>query len=101
METVVLGVVMFTAIVLAMVTVILFARSRLVATGTVKVTIEAMQSIELKVGQSSVKVDQVGVTVKGMMIKEQAEVLHEVKGMITKVDGSAMVQVTGGIIMIG
>ena len=30
---------------------------------------EAMQSIELKVGQSSIKIDQMGITLKGMMIK--------------------------------
>ena len=34
-----------------------------------KSSTEALQSIELKVGQSSIKVDQMGVTVKGMMIK--------------------------------
>ena len=50
METVVLGVVMFTAIVLAMVTVILFARSRLVATGTVKIEINEERVIETPVG---------------------------------------------------
>ena len=50
METVVLGVVMFTAIVLAMVTVILFARSRLVATGTVKIEINEERVIEAPVG---------------------------------------------------
>ena len=33
------------------------------------ITMEAMQSITLKVGQSSVKIDQMGVTIKGMMIK--------------------------------
>ena len=41
---------MFTAIVLAMVTVILFARSRLVATGTVKIEINEERVIEAPVG---------------------------------------------------
>ncbi|MGD8976395.1 MAG: NADH:ubiquinone reductase (Na(+)-transporting) subunit F [Gammaproteobacteria bacterium] len=50
METVVLGVVMFTAIVLAMVTIILFARSRLVASGTVKIEINEEREIEVPVG---------------------------------------------------
>ena len=35
---------------------------------------EAMQSIELKVGQSSVKLDQAGVTIKGMMILIEGQV---------------------------
>ncbi len=50
METVVLGVVMFTAIVLAMVTIILLARSRLVATGTVKIEINEERVIDVPVG---------------------------------------------------
>ena len=50
METVVLGVVMFTAIVLALVAVILVARSRLVATGNVKIEINEERVIEAPVG---------------------------------------------------
>jgi len=50
METVVLGVVMFTAIVLAMVTIILLARSRLVPTGTVRIEINEERVIETPVG---------------------------------------------------
>ena len=41
---------------------------------------EAMQSIEFKVGQSSVTIDQTGVTIKGMMISIQGQVQTEVKG---------------------
>ncbi|MCU0934927.1 MAG: type VI secretion system tip protein VgrG [Gammaproteobacteria bacterium] len=66
-----------------------------------KVSEEALQSIEFKVGQSSVKIDQMGVTVKGMMIKIEGTVMTEVKGMMTKVDGSAMLVLKGGITMIG
>jgi type VI secretion system secreted protein VgrG len=62
---------------------------------------EAMQSIELKVGQSSVKVDQMGVTIKGMMISIEGQVQTSVKGVMTQVQGSAMLQLSGGIIMIG
>jgi type VI secretion system secreted protein VgrG len=61
---------------------------------------EAMQSIELKVGQSSIKVDQMGVTIKGMMIKIEGQVQTEVKGLMTKVDGTAMLMAKGGITMI-
>ncbi len=65
------------------------------------ITMEAMQSITLKVGQSSVKLDQTGVTVSGMMIKIEGQVQTEVKGLMTQVSGSAMLKLSGGIIMIG
>jgi type VI secretion system secreted protein VgrG len=48
---------------------------------------EAMQSIELKVGQSSVKLDQLGVTIKGMMISIEGQLTTDVKGMMTTVEG--------------
>ena len=62
---------------------------------------EAMQSIELKVGQSSLKVDQMGVTIKGMMIKVEGQIQTELTGLMTKVQGSAMLQAGGGIMMLG
>jgi type VI secretion system secreted protein VgrG len=65
-----------------------------------KVSIEAMQSITLKVGQSTVVIDQMGVTVKGMMITEEAQLMHKTKGLMVQEDGSAMVMVKGGLVMI-
>ncbi len=62
---------------------------------------EAMQSIELKVGQSSVKIDQMGVTIKGMMVKIEGQIQTQVKGLMTQVSGDAMLQLKGGITMIG
>lgn len=61
---------------------------------------EAMQSIELKVGQSSIKLDQMGVTIKGMMIKVEGQMMTEVKGLMTKTEGSAMLTLKGGLTMI-
>jgi type VI secretion system secreted protein VgrG len=61
---------------------------------------EAMQSIELKVGQSSVKLDQMGVTIKGMMIKCEAQIMMETKGVMNKMEGTAMSTIKGGITMI-
>ena len=61
---------------------------------------EAMQSITLKVGQSSIVIDQMGVTIKGMMIKVEGTVQTQVKGLITQVNGDAMLQAKGGITMI-
>jgi len=50
-----------------------------------KDTLEAMQSIEMKVGANSIKIDQSGITIKGIMIKVQ---------------GSAMIQETAPLIKI-
>lgn len=64
------------------------------------VSTEAMQSIELKVGQSSIKVDQMGVTIGGMMIKIEGQVQTEVKGLITQISADAMLAAKGAITMI-
>jgi type VI secretion system secreted protein VgrG len=61
---------------------------------------EAMQSIEFKVGQSSIKIDQMGVTIKGMMIKIEGQMMTDVKGMMTNVKGDAMLIAKGGLTMI-
>jgi type VI secretion system secreted protein VgrG len=61
---------------------------------------EAMQSIELKVGQSSVKVDQTGVTIKGLMVKVEGQVQTEVKGLMTQINADAMLMLKGGITML-
>jgi type VI secretion system secreted protein VgrG len=65
-----------------------------------KINEEAMQAIELKVGQSSIKVDQTGVTIKGMMVKVEGQVQTEVKGVMTTIKGDGMLTVKGGITMI-
>jgi type VI secretion system secreted protein VgrG len=62
---------------------------------------EAMQSIELKVGQSSIKVDQTGVTIQGLMVQIQGQVQTQVKGLITQVSADAMLQMQGAVTMIG
>ena len=65
-----------------------------------KVTMTAAQSIELKVGPSSIKIDPSGVTIKGPMIKVQATAMAEVKSPMTTVKGDAMLTLKGGITMI-
>jgi type VI secretion system secreted protein VgrG len=65
-----------------------------------KIETEAMQSIELKVGSSSIKIDQMGVTINGMMIKVEAQVQCQVTSLMTQVNGDAMTTVKGGIVMI-
>lgn len=65
-----------------------------------KIAEEAMQGIELKVGQSSIKVDQTGVTVKGMMVTIEGQVQTELKGLMTSVKADAMLMVKGSMTMI-
>lgn len=61
---------------------------------------EAMQSIEFVVGQSSIKLDQMGVTIKGMMIKIDAQVMLEAKSLMTTVKGDALLVLKGGLVLI-
>jgi type VI secretion system secreted protein VgrG len=58
-----------------------------------KVETTALQSIELKVMDSSIKIDPVGVTIKGMMITIDGEIMTEVKA-------GAILICKGGITMI-
>ncbi len=64
------------------------------------VTIEAMQKITLKVGSNTLEIGPAGITLKGMMITSEAQVVHTTKGLMVKAEGSAMVQVQGGIVML-
>jgi type VI secretion system secreted protein VgrG len=65
-----------------------------------KSSTEAMRAIELKVGQSSIKIDQMGVTIKGMVVKIEGELLTQLKGLMAEVNGDGLLEVKGGIIMI-
>lgn len=69
--------------------------------GLGKCSTEAMQGIELKVGQSSIKIDQMGVTIKGMMVKVEGQIQTQLKGLMTQINGDAMLQAKGAITMIG
>jgi len=87
------------------------------------ITLEAGTSIELKVGSNSIKIEQSGITIKGMTVaiegQTQASVksvsttvegsgtaelkssgMTTVKGSMTTVKGDAMTQINGGIVMI-
>jgi type VI secretion system secreted protein VgrG len=65
-----------------------------------KSTIEAMQSIELKVGGNSIKIDQTGITVKGILVKVEANAKLDAKSPMTTVSGDAILIIKGGITMI-
>ena len=64
-------------------------------------TEEAMQYIEMKVGQNSIKIDQTGITLNGLMIQIKGQVMCQMTAPMTTVQGTAMLQLSGGIIMIG
>jgi type VI secretion system secreted protein VgrG len=68
--------------------------------GMGKSTIEAMTSIELKVGGNSIKIDQSGITIKGLMVKIQADAMLEAKSPMTTVKGDGMLILKGGLTMI-
>ena len=65
-----------------------------------KIETSAMQSIELTVGPSSIKLDPTGITIKGLTIMVDASVQGTFKSLMTQVQGSAMTQVQGGIVTI-
>jgi len=61
------------------------------------VNIEASVSIELKVGGSSIKIDPSGVTIKGPMIKIEAQGMLQAKaGGMAQIEGSGMLQLKAG-----
>ena len=65
------------------------------------ISIEAMQSIELKVMGNTIKIDSMGVTINGMIVKVDGSIQTTVKGLMTQVTGDAMLKVGGGVTMIG
>jgi type VI secretion system secreted protein VgrG len=64
------------------------------------ITLEAMGSITLKVGANSVVINQMGVTIKGVMVTSEAQTTQQVKGAMTTVQGEAMTTVKGALVMI-
>lgn len=72
---------------------------------TTKVTVgseshEALQQIELKVGQSSIVLTQQGITIKGMMISIEGTIQLEAKSVMTTVSADAIMTVKGALTMI-
>lgn len=61
---------------------------------------DAMQSITLKVGGNSITIDQTGITLKGIMIKIEANAMLNAKSPMTQVNGDGMLTLKGGITMI-
>ncbi len=68
--------------------------------GAGKSTVEAAVSIELKVGANSIKIDQSGITIKGIMVKIEGSATAEMKSPMTTVKGDGMLTLKGGLTMI-
>jgi type VI secretion system secreted protein VgrG len=64
------------------------------------ISCEAMTSIELKVGENSVKIDPSGVSIKGTMVKIEGQAMTDIKAPMTKVGGDGMLMLKGGIMML-
>lgn len=65
-----------------------------------KATVTAMISIELKVGANSIKIDQSGITIKGIMVKVEGTAMLDAKSPMTQVSGDGMLILKGGLTMI-
>lgn len=64
------------------------------------VTIEAMKTITLKVGQNTFEISQQGVKLKGMMVEFKADTTMKAEGLMSEVTGSAMTTIKGGMVKI-
>jgi type VI secretion system secreted protein VgrG len=65
-----------------------------------KIFEQAMQSIELKVGASSIKIEPAKITIKSVQIDIQADATLNAKSPMTTINGDATLTLKGGIIMI-
>ena len=65
-----------------------------------KGNVQAMQSYEIKVGGSSIKIDPMSITIKAMVIKIEASMMLDAKGLMTSVKGTGMLTLKGGMVMI-
>jgi len=64
-----------------------------------KVVIDAKMSIELKVGSNSIKIDNTGITLKGAMIKNEAQSLFKADAKMVTVSGK-MTMIDGKMVLI-
>jgi type VI secretion system secreted protein VgrG len=65
-----------------------------------KATVTAMQSIELTVGANSIRIDQTGITINGMLISVNGTGAISLDAPMTSVSGDATVTITGGLVEI-
>ena len=63
-------------------------------------TTEAFQSITLKVGQSTIVIDQTSISLKSMLINIEGQIQVSVKGLLTTVNADTILTLKGAITMI-
>jgi type VI secretion system secreted protein VgrG len=61
---------------------------------------QALQSIVLKVGKSSITVDQQGVKIKGLMVQLEGQIKLDIDAPLTSVSGKGMLTLRGGLTQI-
>jgi len=61
-------------------------------------SLEAMQSIVLKVGDNSIKIAPDGITIKGTLIDIQGSLGFKAKGLTADVIADAMLTLKGGLL---
>ncbi|SRR5579875_743170 len=64
------------------------------------ITMEALQSITLKVGENSIVINQMGITISGLNITVQGQILISADAPIIEVTADGELSLTGGITMI-
>ena len=69
-----------------------------VSSGAMKVT--AMTSIELSVGSNTVKIDQSGVAITGLMLKLAGNTMLDMKAPMTSLKGDGMLTLKGGVMIL-
>jgi len=65
-----------------------------------KIEMTAAIEILLTVGSSSIKIDNSGVTIKGLMINIEGTAMVEAKAPMTTVKGDALLTLKGGLTLI-
>jgi hypothetical protein len=60
-----------------------------------------MQSIELKVGPSLVRIDPSGITLSGINVKVEGKMMVQVQGAVVDVAAEGMLKAKGAITIIG
>ncbi len=69
-----------------------------VSTGAV--SIEAMTTITLKVGENTITISQSGIEIKGIMVTAEGQAMTQVKAPMVEVNADGMLTLKGGITMI-
>ena len=64
------------------------------------IDLEAMTSIELKVGSNKITIDNMGVTISATQIKVQGQAMVQVQGPMTQVSADGMLMLKGGVMML-